>query len=321
MAYQSLLQLPLARYRFDFADPSQRPAPRFAGSAWRGALGHELRRIACLTGARECEGCTLLHQCAYSYLFATPVPPEATKLTRYSEAPNPYVLGEEHMEPGKIRLHLTLFGKSNRHLPLMYQALLRGASGEKGIAGRRMAFVEMRQWRDAGEEWASILTSHGAPQGNAPTTPKAPPCPFGTIEIELMTPLRIRRNGRHVTPEQFAFSDLFGNLLRRISLLTSFHTDTPLDVDFSGLNQNARTVPLLAAQLQWVDLRRHSQRQHTDMEIGGLVGSVWVDGALLESFWPFLWLGQYTHVGRSTTMGLGAYRLHAESLPGPMPNP
>lgn len=310
--------LPLARYQLSFHSADTRPAPRFAGSAWRGALGHALRHIACLTGAPECGGCPRLHQCAHSYLFDTPVPPDAAKLTRYSEAPHPYVLLEHTLSSGQVQLELTLFGHANRHLALMVQALSRAAASGLGIAGRHLDYRHISQWNEATQAWQTLDTSHGTPQALPATTPNTPPVPVHDIQIELLTPLRVRRNGQHVTPNQFEFPDLFGNLLRRISLLSSFHTDTPLDTDFRQLTQHAKTIPIQST-LRWHELNRHSQRQKTDMTLGGVIGTLSIPANDIADFWPYLWLGQYTHAGRATTMGLGCYRIQPASLPNATP--
>ena len=31
----------------------------------------------------------------------------------------------------------------------------------------------------------------------------------------------------------------------------------------------------------------------------------------LAEFWPYLWLGQWTHVGKGTSMGMGAYTIES----------
>ena len=43
--------------------------------------------------------------------------------------------------------------------------------------------------------------------------------------------------------------------------------------------------------------------------MGGLTGWFEVEGPGLEPFWPYLWLGQWTHAGRGCSMGLGRYVL------------
>ena len=310
------LPITLGRYRIDWHSEPDARHPRFAGSAWRGALGHELRRIACLTGARECTGCSLLHQCAYSYLFATPVPADAAMMSRYSEAPHPYVLHETQQDGSHVSLDLTLIGQANAHLTLMLHALQRAAASEQGIAGRRLRMQSLRQWHEADQGWQELVMQHGTVNPLPAQTPRSPPLPPGNIRIDLLTPLRLRRQGQHVTPDQFGFADLFTHLLRRLSLLSYFHNSTPLDVDFRSLSQQARTITLHDARLQWIDLLRHSNRQHADMALGGLLGHIVLESTPLEAFWPYLWLGQYTHVGRATTMGLGAYRIQGSaSLP------
>ncbi len=306
--------LPLTRYRLGFSTRDTRPAPRFAGSAWRGALGHALRHSACITGAPDCEGCPRRYDCAYSYLFATPVPPEASKMTRYSEAPHPYVLLEHPAPAGRVILELTLFGHAQHHASLMIHALSRAAQGAQGIAGRHLELQQIEQWQPAADSWHLCATRHGHVQYETTQPLVIPPAPTTPLRLEILTPLRVRREGRHVIPANFSFADLFSSLLRRISLLSSFHTDTPLDTDFRTLSQNARQIEIQST-LRWLDLERHSSRQKTDMSLGGVVGELILPHENLAPFWPYLWLGQYTHAGRATTMGLGCYRIQPASLP------
>ncbi len=61
------------------------------------------------------------------------------------------------------------------------------------------------------------------------------------MTLLLETPLRLKREEHVVTPETFGFGALFATLLRRISLLTAFHTDTPLETDFAGLTRAGAT--------------------------------------------------------------------------------
>lgn len=179
---------------------------------------------------------------------------------------------------------------------------------------------------------ACQTSSNTAPAGGsaswttpAPWYPLRPACrafrllpPRARIVIE--TPLRLKRANRLVTPEHFGFADLFGNLLRRISMLTYFHTDTPLETDFRGLVDRAREVATVQADLQWHDATRYSSRQDATMQMGGVLGVLDIAADDLEPYWPYLWLGQWTHAGRFTTMGLGRYRIEdAASLPDPLP--
>jgi CRISPR/Cas system endoribonuclease Cas6 (RAMP superfamily) len=49
--------------------------------------------------------------------------------------------------------------------------------------------------------------------------------------------------------------------------------------------------------------------------MGGLLGRFSLAGEGLEPFWPYLWLGQWTHAGKGTSMGLGQYRIGGAGLP------
>lgn len=311
---------PLHHYRLEFNHSGR--APYFAGNAWRGALGYALRRASCLTGARECTGCPLLHQCAYAYLFATPIPPDASTMRRYTEAPHPYVLYEPTAEDDGVALHLTLIGHAHRHRDLMLHVLHRAASQAPGVAGRIMAPHAIKVWDENTTDWQTVERSHGGVALHTQAkTPTCPPSPREAIILQLQTPLRVRRQGQHVGANDLTFGDLFANLLRRIALLKVFHTDTQLEVDFRSLTQASREFPLFDKQLRWVDLERHSKRQNADMRLGGLLGTLHLPADGLAPFWPFLWLGQHIHAGRATTMGLGRYRIvsaGAESFP-PLP--
>ena len=112
-----------------------------------------------------------------------------------------------------------------------------------------------------------------------------------------------------MTPDEFRFTNLFKNLLRRLSMLSYFHTDTPLETDFAGLSRAADAVPVARNELSWRDWTRYSSRQQTSMQMGGLVGEVEFEAPDWNPFWPYLWLGQWTHAGKGTSMGLGRYSI------------
>ena len=305
--------LPVGVYTLEFSAASGDKAPRFPGNAWRGALGHSLRRLACITGARDCQGCPQTAACAYAYIFDTPLPASAAKMRLYEQAPHPFTLREEEGANGP-RLVLTLFGRGNAYLPLMVLALRQAAAAERGVGGRRLHHERTCQWNPIPPgAWVPIDGPAGAvaPLSPLPALP-VPDCPTGEVRITLHSPLRIKRSGKPVRPNEFVFADFFSSLLRRISMLTYFHTDTPFETDFRSLTDAARKVNC-ETQLKWVDQERYSARQKAAMNMGGVVGILRVQGPDLLPFWPLLCLGQATHTGSGATMGLGHYTL--ASLP------
>ncbi len=305
-----LPQLPLGRYRLLFREDSGRPLTGYQGSAWRGALGHALKQTVCVTRLRHCPDCLLYRSCLYPYIFETPPPLNAEKMRRYTAAPHPFVieppLAEEQADQGLYPLGLVLFGQANRHLPYLIHALRR--AGAEGLGKQRIlhTLIEVQQALGLGDTWPTIHVT-GGPCSPLPESVPVPPDPPGRITVHLLTPLRIRRAGKLVGVSELRFADFFAGLLRRISMLTYFHTGTPLETDFRELMALAREIPLLDASLRWQDWTRYSSRQKTLMQMGGLVGSFRLSPG--NALWPYLWLGQWTHAGKGASMGLGRYRI------------
>lgn len=308
-----LPKLPFGHYRLRFRAHEPVRLPTFPGSAWRGTFGHALKRLTCVTREPDCAACLLYRSCVYPYLFETPPDPAIGKLTRYPAAPHPFVLrpGSDRrtsLTPGEsLRLDVILFGRSNQLLPYVIHALDR--AGQRGVgAGKgQLQLFKVTQQEADGEERMLLTPGQPLQTWSAAERPP-PPCPE-RVTLRLLTPLRLKREEHYVTPATFRFEALFANLLRRTSLLTAFHTDTPLETDFAGLTQTARTVEPIDVKLHWKEWTRYSSRQETAMQMGGLLGEITLNGADLEPFWPYLWLGQWTHAGKGTSMGLGGYRI------------
>ena len=323
--------LPLARYRVRFRERIPQggfsltsPRAGYLGSAWRGAFGHALRKTVCVTRLPACDPCVLLRSCPYPFLFESRTPPGATKLTRYPRTPGPCVLEPAarrfDTENATLNLGVTLFGSANDHLPYVVHAL--DGAGRHGLTAKRVELDLLdvqseSRGRDAGHDvedaperdgWATIFE----PGGHLSPVPAAhpdPPAPPPVARVRLLSPLRIKRHEHLVGAADFDFRAFMGGLLRRISLLTYFFSETPLETDFAGLLRCAESVPADNRDLHWREWTRHSSRQNAKLRMGGLVGSFELVGSALEPFWPILWLGQWTHAGKGCSMGLGRYVL------------
>jgi hypothetical protein len=314
-------QLPLVRTRLIFQCKEQLRLPAHAGFAWRGAFGSALKRTVCAMRMRPCQGCMLSASCIYPYVFETPPPATAERMTRYERVPNPFCLyaGPIAMrvckEGDALPLELTIFGHASRHLGYFLRAF--EIAGEHGLTARRVPVALMRAER-------LPLNKDGEPEtiyeGNSvirlPQSAEVlpPPCP-GRVVVRIFTPLRLKEAGNLVAPERFAARHLLSSLVRRVSMLMYFHGENALAADFQQLKRLAQGVEIFAQSLRWVDLVRSSSRQRTLMQMGGIVGSVGLDLCRAEALWPYLWLGQYIQAGRGTTMGLGHYRLATPGEP------
>lgn len=133
-------KLPIGRYRLLFACDSGSAPSEYSGSAWRGAFGHALKRLVCVTHEPNCAHCLLYHACTYPYIFETPPPPDTSKMRRYDTVPHPYVVeppqafSAESDQP--YLLGVTLFGQANRYLPYVAHAFQQAA--QRGIGSRRV---------------------------------------------------------------------------------------------------------------------------------------------------------------------------------------
>jgi len=305
-------QLRLARYQFNFSAERDFRLPDYAGSAWRGAFGRALKRLVCVTRESDCTRCMLYRSCSYPYLFDTPPDPDAKMMRKATAVPHPYVLTPNARrgpvavgEP--VGVQLTLFGHALRQLPYCIHAL--SQAGAHGLTPARAPLLlqEVQQQRAAGD-WQTIYQPGGSLNPLESITPVPPPCP-ARLTIIFGTPLRIKHKGHFATPERFDFAALFSGLLRRTSSLMQFHSETLLETDFAALSQQARAISLRRTALYWREYKRYSSRQQSAMQIGGVVGEIELDGKDLAPFWPYLWLGQWTHAGKLATMGLGRYQI------------
>ena len=321
-------ELSLAVYRACFAADGPASLPDYAGSALRGAFGHALKKTVCVTRQSDCKSCLLYRSCAYPYLFETPPPEDSRKMRRYTAAPHPFVFTlpfAQQTRPAArdFELGFSLFGRGNQFLPYVVQAL--EVAGKGGIGGRRgqgHRFNLTRLEQASGfndPQWHAIYQPG---QSLAPLPPSSPAIPFmpAEIVIHFKSPLRLSRDKHNIGPEPFQFADLFITLMRRLSMLSYFHTDAAHETDFQALAARAREVQFTRKQLAWQDWTRYSSRQKTHIKMGGLMGRVELAMQGLDAFWPYLWLGQWTHVGKGTSMGLGHYRIEtAASLPAETP--
>jgi len=305
------LTLPLARYRLDFEVETPLHLPAYAGSTLRGAFGGALRTSSCMTRLKTCDGCPLLATCPYAVVFETRPPTDGHALQKFSHVPHPYIIeppqwGERDYAPGEtLSFHVVLAGRALDQLPLILWAFIkaftRGVGRGDGTA--RIIQAVHRGATDTvvldGPESGVVEHDIGVP----------PPLTFDVDRLTLRfdTPLRLQVDGRRATAAEHTPRRLLMALIRRMALIHEFHGPGPLTVDFADLG--AKTEQLRGtADLRWRDWQRYSSRQRQKMALGGVVGT-WTLAGDLAPFLPFLHFGQWLHVGKEATFGLGGYQL------------
>ena len=96
------------------------------------------------------------------------------------------------------------------------------------------------------------------------------------------------------------------NLLRRITLL-SVHSPLSIEIDYLELLEQAKSVRVVSSHMvEWYDWERYSSKQKKRMKLGGLVGEVDFLGDL-GAFMPYIKIGEYLHIGKGGSFGLGKY--------------
>lgn len=318
---------PLARYRFTWRVTHTLALPDYAGSALRGAFGHALRQLACVTKAKECAECPLLAQCPYPQVFSPHDIPRTAHaddkhwFSTMVQIPAPYVIeppawGRNTLQPdAKFSFNMVLFGDALAQLPLIIlawrRALLRGLTRSEGKAE-----LQRVEWLPDGEhgqtiyqESSPVIVAHEATLSTlAPTTPH-------NVHIELVSPLRVQRDKKILSARELTAGIFIRNLIRRVSLLKQFHLHETTSIVNSADTLAAITALNTLAdnlhderRLKWQEWKRYSTRQRQEMALGGVMGH-WLLKQVPPELYTYLYLGQWLHIGKETVFGLGHYRI------------
>jgi len=176
----------------------------------------------------------------------------------------------------------------------------------------------------------NILRCEGAaPTGIAPalqsTTVSEAACAYpisatgqndAQITLHLQTPLRLQHQGKPLGVGRLTPRALIAAIARRTALLMEFHAGQ------AGWGQAAKHITYVSQSLadvqnlHWFDWVRYSSRQQQEMALGGVLGTWTLQGnsAAIAEIAPWLWLGQWLHMGKNASMGLGGYQLTSAPL-------
>jgi hypothetical protein len=342
--------LELAKYRLVIRPRKSILLPEYKGSALRGGFGHALRRVVCPFDDGRCyRGCIQPARCVYSYVFETALPEEiATILAPIRgalDAPHPFVLEPPEEEKqhysvdDRLAFHLIVIGRAMDYLPYFLFAF--DELGRIGL-GKGKGQFQLEGAFGVGPE-GEVVIFKGIERRfvgvGVPIVLEEVACKVqgkvDEVEIEFLTPARLRYG--HKLTSQLPFHILFRALLLRLSLLMLCHSGSgmlslPSGYTVSALAvaqyfyrdhrideaarrsiheaiEGAKNIAIDRSDLYWRDWERYSARQDARMRLGGVVGTIKYAGAL-TSFMPYLLFGEYLHVGKNTSFGLGRMRLH-----------
>ncbi|MEJ5365567.1 MAG: CRISPR system precrRNA processing endoribonuclease RAMP protein Cas6 [Desulfosoma sp.] len=307
----------LTHLRFTLRPRGEIRLPRLnKGITLRGAFGEELRRLVCSQGQGFCGTCPVSSHCQYAAIFCPRVPEDSKRLRLNRDLPRPFVIkppscGKERYERDEpLSFDLVLVGRSVDLFP--YVVLSFHALGDRGIGTGRGRFdIWAIEALDASGECETLMKA-GDPVVNFPQKvirfSDLAASPPSTLRVDFLTPVLLRHENQWSRP---AFGILMRRLRDRLNALSYFYCGEALNMDFQSFGLQAdRDVKVIAEDLDWVEEFRPSKSQSVDHRLKGWVGHVIYQGEFKE-FWPYLWIGQYVHVGKAAAFGQGWYKVTA----------
>ena len=300
--------LPILRLHLTVRADSPLSLPPYAGSMLRGAFGHALLALSPLPHSSG-KPCALFDRCAYCQVFAPPALPEHG-LQKFTQMPAAFIIeppqGEMRLAAGQhFGFGMVLVGRALEHLPILMQAWTRALRTGLGAAHSRCTLIHVED-----ENGHSLPLNETGPMAAFKPSPLPPAPQLGQqASLQLLTPLRLQQQGKPVKSQTLEARTLLITLARRWQLLLDvcLGAQAPQQ-DFAHLTAAASNIRLKAENLRWFDWGRYSQRQQQEMKLGGLLGQLHLHGDL-SPFSELLHLGQWLHVGKNASFGLGGYRL------------
>ncbi len=121
-------------------------------------------------------------------------------------------------------------------------------------------------------------------------------------KLEFPTPLRMIRRGRLV--ESPRLSELVIAAARRLSAYLQPEDAASLQRLEDQMLEAAASLPCEPWRGERLDLVRYSGRQHGEIELRGVIGSLVLSQGPGE-LWPLLAAARWLHLGKGTIMGMG----------------
>lgn len=312
-----------ARYRFTYTVQEPLKMPPAKGNIFRGRFGYLLRYIACIGDTQQSceENCQYPDRCVYSKCFETPVPDDSPILRGQPFAPHPFILqpprtGKTDYAPDDtLSCNLVLIGDAINLLPWITLTFDQMGKRRLGLQDKRgqclLAKVESLPARDNLKPQTiytaetEMLTDDGLILGLNDVMETAPDI-ADMIELEFLTSTSIKVDGKWTSA--LTYEHLIRNLLRRIRFLSYFHCGEDLDIDAHALLKAAGSITH-QSHLRWLRKDRYSYRAEKSVPMGGFIGKIRFEGDL-KPFLPFIFLGEYLHIGHHTAFGFGQYRIN-----------
>lgn len=290
--------LPITRYRIHYQANTAIRLPAYAGSVLRGAFGHALKNIACLSASRN-KGvccCQPISSCTYRQLFD---PEKVTLANQREQDIAPPVIVEPVFADKVILLaeqayfDMVLIGRfayaQLAIVQLAWQRALQEGIGTKNEYGRRGSAQLLR---------IEVLNQ---PVLSAELAPKTQ-----YVHLQLISPLRLQQRGDLVIAPHLTPAILLWAMIRRYQLIHELYGQV-CEIDYVLLGSAIEQVGL-QKRLKWTEWTRFSSRQKKQMKLSGLTGHILLEN-IPPLLMPYVYIGQWLHMGKNSVFGLGHYQV------------
>ncbi|WFE69480.1 CRISPR system precrRNA processing endoribonuclease RAMP protein Cas6 [Thiomicrospira sp. R3] len=288
-------------FRFTLKTQSTMNWPTQAGSMLRGAFGHTLKRLSCMTKQPVCKNCPLVNTCPYTAIF------ETQARTNQTNRPSPYIIQPlpSATRAATHQFDLTLIGKDTlNQLPLIFYAW------ENALAGGLTKHAIPAKLHQVTHQ-NTCLVDNGVPLTLAfePTPlPQANP-QNQTLNITIKTPMRLEQRNQLIGQAEFSLNGLFTHIIRRNKFMFQHHLPET-SFNFAINLANLSDAKPHQQTLTWQDWQRYSNRQQQAMTLGGLVGQIQLKPhTLTPQQYQQLQIVQRINIGKHTVFGMGAIEL------------
>ncbi|WP_321531012.1 CRISPR system precrRNA processing endoribonuclease RAMP protein Cas6 [uncultured Desulfuromonas sp.] len=260
----------------------------------------------------------------FSQLFSPPIADDPVARQRYQQSAAAFVLQPDpaccrhYQRDELLTFPVVLWGGRQEQivqLAQVFQALgkngLRHDAGRfelLEIAGQDSSGRYANLWR-AGEDLAQVQS----PLRDADWWLSTLPVAVNDLTLKFITPARLMQRNRPLFRADF--SDLFPFILRRVTSMLYAHCHLELVDDPARMIELAQQVVVLENHLEWQDWRQLGPDPQMQQPLGGLMGTLRLQGATLVDLLPVLELGTLMNLGKNAAYGAGCYHLQVRGEP------
>jgi len=249
----------------------------FIGSMVRGALGYSLKKVVCINPSFICKDCFASTGCIYYDFFE--------KKNSYHKYRLDFPLDSDLFEFG-----IYLYDDAKDKLPYMISALYKlftdNSLGKDKMKPKEFFFYINDKTVFDGKEFKIPKNYTNKFQSDIYSS---------DIKLQLLSPLRIKKNNKLVGAKEFDLVDILNSVYQRYLKLTN---QEPSKLSFKPYYK------IETKNIHWKQLIRYSNRQQTKMKMDGLMGDIIIKNIDKHSY-QLLKLGEIIGAGKQTVMGLG----------------